>query len=185
MDLVPCDADAGGVDEASGGVDDFWSDAVAGDEGDVVGFHLGVIGECYWGVLLGRRCGLEMSGVLDDPLLEGGGREVEEVACEDAGEPWDAVGGGEGAGDGGGEGEPCGAALVVDEGAGAAGPLSAFGLVAEGAEDIVSGARGEPEDFAGGGGCGGGGERGGGVDHGEFSGREVVAGEGDDVLPAA
>jgi hypothetical protein len=139
----------------------------------------------FMGELLQRRWELEMSGVLDDPVLEGGGWEVEDVACEGAGEPWDAVRRREGAGEGGGESEPCGAAPVFDEGAGAAGPLGSFGLGAEGAEDIVSRARGEPEDFSGGGGCGGWGERRGGVDQGEFCGCVIGAGEGDGVLPAA
>lgn len=126
-----------------------------------------------------------MSGVLDDPVLEGGGREVEEVACEGAGEPWDALGSWEGAGEGGGEGEPCGAAPVFDEGAGAAGPLGAIGLGVEGAEGVVGGASGEPEDVAGGGVGGCLGERGGGVDHDEPCGAWVGAGEGDGLLPAS
>lgn len=108
---------------------------------------------------MGRRGEWEVSGVLDDPVLEGGGVEVEEVACEGAGEPWEAVGVREGAGERGGESEPCGAAPVVDEGAWAAGPLGTVGMGVEGAEGIVGGAGGEPEDVAGGGGGGGLGER--------------------------
>jgi hypothetical protein len=117
----------------------------------------------FMGMVSERRGEREVSGVLDEPVLEGGGVEVEEVACEGAGEPWDAVGVREGAGEGGGESEPCGAVSVVDEGSGAAGPLGAVWLGVEGGEGgegIVGGACGEPEDVAGGGGGGGLGERG-------------------------